>query len=144
MSIFQNNWDMVIAFGLIGIIIVVFLISRMGILPKKSLPFLIAALAAVFGIALFKRLRTDKLKDELKKREDELKKKEEKLKELKANYNVSEIKLQEMNADLERHRAAYEKELLDLKAENKKEKDRIDSLSGEELHDEFKKAFGSQ
>jgi DNA anti-recombination protein RmuC len=142
MSDFLGRYDLLIAFGLIGITVALFLIYRMRILPKKSLPYLAVALTGVLGLALFKKWRSDKLNDDLEKLEKELKKREEKLKDLKKTYKASDRKLQEIEAELDRHRAAYEKEILLIKAENKEAKKEIDALSGEELHDTFRKAFG--
>jgi len=136
--------DIAIALGLVGIIVVVFLVSRMGILPRKSLPFVVAALAAVFGITLFRRYRTSKLKEDIQRQEEELKNKEKRLQELKGRFNVSDQKLQEMIAELDNQRSASEKQILRIQADNAKEKQRIDRLSGEELHEEFRKAFGTQ
>lgn len=133
--------DTYIAFGLVAIAVVVFLISQMGILPKKSLLFVVAALAGVFGITLFRKHRVNSLLKDLKSREDQLKKREEELKELKEGYSISEQKLQEVKAKLERQRAAYEKTIMQIKAENKKEKERIDNLSGDKLHEEFLNAL---
>lgn len=138
----SGNWDLIIAFGLIGIIIVVFLISRIGILPRKSLPFVAAALAGAFGIALFRKYRTDRIKEDIKKLEGELENKEKRLSAIKENYNASEQKLNEMKSDLERSRDAYQKEILHINEKNKEEKELIDKLSGEELHDKFLKSFG--
>lgn len=133
--------DTYLAFGLVGIAIVVFLISQMGILPKKSLLFVVAALAGVLGITLFRKRRVNSLLKDLKSREDQLKKREGELTELKERYGASEQKLQEVKAELERQRAAYEKTIMQIKAENKKEKERIDNLSGDELHREFLSAL---
>jgi uncharacterized membrane protein len=49
--------DTYIALGLIGIIVVVFVVHRMGMLPKKSLPFVIGGLLALFGIHWFRESR---------------------------------------------------------------------------------------
>jgi septal ring factor EnvC (AmiA/AmiB activator) len=143
MSYFLERYDLLIALGLVGIVVVTYLISRMGLLPKKSLPFVAAGLAAIFGIALFRKYRSDNLQKELKELEGELKKKEKRLEDLKQTYNVSNEKLQEMKSELVRHQSANEKEILLISEKNKKEKERIEGLSGNELHEEFLKTFGS-
>jgi len=144
MSHFLLSYDLLIAFSLIGIIIALLLIYRMQILPNKSLPYVAFALAGVFGFALFKKWKSDKLNSELKKLEKELKKKEEKLKDIKKTYDASDTKLHKMEAELEHHRTAYKKEILLINAKNNEEKERIDDLDGKELFDEFRKAFSNQ
>lgn len=135
--------DTYIVLGLVGIAVLLFLISRMGLLPKKSLPYIAAALAGAFGLALFNKLRSDNLNEEIKQLEEDLKKREKKLEEIKITYEASDRKLEEKKAELDDHLAAYKKETLLIKEENKKEKERIEKLSGEELHNEFRKAFGN-
>jgi septal ring factor EnvC (AmiA/AmiB activator) len=134
--------DLIIAFVIIGIVLAVFLLSKINLLPKKSLPFIIAGLAGAFGIMLFGKSRMNGLRKELEEREKKLLEKEEKLKKLKDNYSASEKHLQQANAELEKQRAAYQKTILQIKAENEEEKERIDRLSGEDLHNEFLEAFG--
>lgn len=141
MSYFFKQYDLLIAFGLIGIIIMLYLIYRLQILPKKSLPYLAATLAGVFGFAFFKKWRSDKLNGELKELEKELKKKEEKLKEIKNTYEVSDREMKKFEAELDQHRKAYEKEILLIRAEKKGKKEEIERLSGDDLHDTFRKAF---
>ena len=129
--------DTYIAFGLIGIVIVAFLISRMGILPKKSLPFIVGGLVGVSGLIIFRKWRTNGLLKDLKKREEELKKMEERLKLLKEQYGASEQELEKARAELDDQRAAYEKNIILIQAKNKQERERINALEGEELHGEF-------
>lgn len=134
--------DLYIALGLVVIVIIVYLLSRMKLLPKKSLLFVIGALVGVFGLGIFNRLKRDNLVKELEKREKALKEREKKLGELKDQSDISEQKLREMKAEFERQRAAYEKEILRLKAKSKEEKEKIDKLSGDDLHDAFWDATG--
>ena len=133
--------DTFIALGLIGIVIVTFLIYRMGLLPKKSLPFVVGGLLAVFGIYLFRSAKRNGLKKELEKRGKELQE-EKKLAEMKANLNVSEEELAQAQVELDNQRAAVKKAMLLNEAENKAEKERIDNLSTEETFDEFDQVFG--
>jgi septal ring factor EnvC (AmiA/AmiB activator) len=135
--------DTYIAFGLIGILIVVFLIYNMGLLPKKGIPYIVGALLALFGIHVFREWRSKNLRRTIAELEKQIKEKEKELKESKEKYSASERDLQIVLAELERQLAAAEKTILKIREENKKEKERIDGLDGEELHDEFRKAFGS-
>lgn len=135
--------DTYVAFGLIGIVVVMFLLSKMNVLPKKSLLFVAAALAGVFGLSLLRERRTKHLRKDLEEREKKLKEQEQKLKDLHERYGLAEDKLSEAKAELERQRSAYEKAILHIREKNEEEKKRIDALSGEELHHEFRSAFGS-
>lgn len=129
--------DLIIALGLVGIVVVVFIISQMGILPKKTLPYVIGALAGLLGITLFREWRTKGLTKKIAEQEKILNEKEEKLKELKEKYMASDRELQKAKEDLEKQIAAYKKMLLQLQAETREEKEKIDQLAGEELDDKF-------
>jgi len=133
--------DLLVAFGLIGIVVIVFIVSQMGLLPKKSLPFVIGALLGAFGWTVWREKRISKLREDLKRREKALKEREKKAEELKKKYQIADEKLDELKSELERQRSAYEKEILLLKAKNAEYKKYIDSLSGDELHDEFEDAL---
>jgi len=76
-----NLVDLYIALGMLIFVVTVFIISRIGFLPKKTLPFVVGALAGVVGIVIFKRQRTNGLRKELEKREEELREREKKLDE---------------------------------------------------------------
>ena len=133
--------DLLVAFGLIGIVVIVFIISQMGLLPKKSLPFVIGALLGAFGWTVWREKRMKDLREDLERREKEIKEREKKAEELKKDYEVADEKLEELKSELKRQRAAYEKEILLLKAKNEEYKKYIDGLSGDELHDEFEDAL---
>jgi septal ring factor EnvC (AmiA/AmiB activator) len=139
---FLFDYDLVIAFGLIGIILVLFLISRMGILPKKSLPYVAIALAGIFGFVIFRNKQKRDLQkqlDELEKQIDAQKDNAEKLK------NVLGAKEEQLDKALSNHgkkEAAVKKNILLLDAKNTEEKERIENLSDEEAFSEFAQAFG--
>lgn len=137
------GYDLILAIGLIAIVLLVLLLVKIGILPKKNIPFVIAALAGIFGFTLWRESRLKKLREELEKRESELKKREEILQKLKEDYQASEKELQKARAELEKHREAYQKAILQLNAANEQEKERIDQLYGDELNEEFSKLLSS-
>ncbi len=136
--------DLIVAGALVVIVLITLLVSRMGLLPTKSLPFVLGALAAIMGFSIWRETRMKGLKNKLEKQEEALKKREEKLKELKQTYDASEEQLKNARMELENIRKAYRKALLQLKAENEREKERIDNLEGDELLNEFMSAFGNQ
>lgn len=136
-KIFQlQNYDLYIVFGLIGIVIVVFLVSRMGILPKKSLPYLGIALLGIFVIGLFRKMRTDGLKEKYKKAKADAEKTKKELEKMEKDYQISKKKRDEIIAEHEKRIAATGKHILMNEAENKARKREIEHLSGEELNKE--------
>ena len=140
------SFDLMIALALIGLILIILLFTQSREQPKKSkrnLIFIFSAVGAVFGLTLFRSYRTKSLKKELLEREENLKQQEKNLLTLKGEYETSEQELQELRAKLEEQRAAYEKMILDINTKNKAEKERINNLSGEDLHEEFMAAFGN-
>jgi len=143
------NWsaffdiDTYIAFGLIGIVVIIFLFYRLKVLPKKSIPYVAGALLALFGIHILREWKARNLWRELEELKKTIKDKEKKLQELKEKYGASEQELRQAQAELDKLISSYEKTILQLKAENKELKDHIDELDGEELHVEFRSAFGT-
>ena len=144
MSMIGSHIDIVIALALLLIIVIVFMVGQTGLLPKKSLPFLAAALAALFGIAIFRAWRKSQLLQELKKREEDLKAQDKRLDELKRKVDVSTEDLNKVKAEANKQLAAHQKEILLIDAKNKTETQRIDSLSEEQVFSEFAKTFGGQ
>ncbi len=71
--------DLFIAVGLVAVVVVVYLIYRMGVLPKKSLPFVIGGLVGILGITIFRERRMKGLRQDLERREKRLKEMEERL-----------------------------------------------------------------
>jgi len=134
--------DIYIALGLIFIVIVVYLLSRMKLLPKKSLPYLLLGLGAFLGLAFLRARKRDKILEEIEMQKKEIQKRKQKLEDLEKKSDIAKHKLDEIDAELERKREAHEKQALLETEALKKEKERIKNLSGSELLDEFAKAFG--
>jgi len=140
------SFDLVIALILIGLILIILLFTQTREQPKKSrrnLVFIASAIGAVFGLTLFRSYRTKSLRKELLEREENLKQQEKALVAIKGEQETSEEELQQLRAKLEEQRAAYEKTILDINTKNKAEKERINDLSGEDLHDEFMTTFSN-
>lgn len=127
--------------GLILLVGVIFVLIKWRILPKKSLPFLIAAIAVMFGLSILRKTRMNSLRKDLKKREEDLKKKEKELKNKKDASDNSEKELNKLKADFNCDREKSEKDILKIDKDNEEEKKQIDSLSGDDLHNEFRKIF---
>jgi hypothetical protein len=133
---------MTIAVGLIITALLAIFISRLNILPKKSLPFIILALFGGFGIFVWKHSREKALRKELEKLDKEIKEREKRVKVLREKARISDDEYQNVLKKLENQRNIYKKSIMEIKAKNKEEKMRIERLSGEELNDEFLKAIG--
>jgi uncharacterized protein HemX len=135
--------DLIIALGLIGIVIVVFLLSRMKLLPKKSLPYIALALLAGLGIAYFKARKDDKVKKEIERLKEDIKKREAKVEELKKADAINVEKLKEISGEIDNKLATHERETLKEKAELEEEKKRLDNLTDMEVFEEYRKAHGA-
>lgn len=145
MSRFLGGYaDLVIAGGLVLIAIVVFLLSRMNLLPKKSLPIVAGALVGAFGIVIWRQRRIQIMRDRLKELEKELKTREDKVKELRAGSLASETELRKAQAELSAQRAALQQSILQVDARTKAERERIDRLDTNEVADEFVRRFGNE
>lgn len=135
--------DMYIAFGLVGIIVVIFLVHRMGMLQRKSLPFIIAGvLLAILGIHVFRKSRRKGLRNKLEELEKQLNEKIAELKDKKKELDISDQELQRVTEEAEKQRAAIKRELLLNEAKSKEEKERIDQMSDHEAYKEFDRIFG--
>lgn len=145
MSRFLGGYaDLVIAGGLILIAIVVFLLSRMGLLPKRSLPIVAGALVGAFGIVIWRERRTRIMRARLEELEKELKTREDKVKELRAGSLASETELRKAQAELSAQRTALQQSILQVDARTREERERIDRLDTNEVADEFVRRFGNQ
>lgn len=136
--------DLTIAFGLIGIAVIVFLLSRMGVLPKKSLPYVAAALVGVFGLVLFRKSRERGLRNRLKEEEERLEALEERANATRVAVEESNQQLDEALFTLQQRKEATQKEILLIRAENEKKKQEIENLSRDEVFIRFAETFGSQ
>lgn len=136
--------DLTIAFGLIGIAVIVFLLSRMGVLPKKSLPYVAAALVGVFGLVLFRKSRERGLRNRLKEEEERLEALEERANATRVAVEEPNQQLDEALFTLQQRKEATQKEILLIRAENEKKKQEIENLSRDEVFIRFAETFGSQ
>ena len=141
MSLFP---DITIAVIVLVIVVAIVLVARMGILPKKSLPYLAAGLAGVFGIALFRKLRQQDLQNDLRQREQGLKDLEARARQTRSGVDAADQQLTQALADLQRQKEATQKEMLLIQANTDAEKAAIGALQGEDLFRKFDQVFGTQ
>jgi Skp family chaperone for outer membrane proteins len=120
--------DIYIVVALLVAVVVVFVASRVGFLPKKSIPVILGAIAAVFGWSLFREHQVDTLKARIKDMEKRIADRDETLEKLKEERGVSEAELDAARARLDEQLAAAKKQQLLLEARNQQERDEIDKL----------------
>lgn len=136
--------ELVIALGILVVVVVLFVLWRMGFLNRKTLPIVGGVLAGIGAVAVVREKKRGRLEAEIEAKERELAGREKRLEELKKNAELSEVELAEAQADLERQRQEHRREILRIDAETAEEKERIAALSSDELVNEFQRVFGSQ
>jgi uncharacterized protein HemX len=135
--------DITIAVVVLVIAVVILLVARMGILPKKSLPYIAAALAGAIGIALFRKLRQQDLQNELRRQEQDLKGLQTRVQQTQPSVDAADQQLTQALADLQRQKEATQKEMLLIQANTAEEKAAIGSLQGEDLFRKYDQVFGN-
>ncbi len=133
--------DLTIPLILIVVAIVVIVASRMGVLPKKSLPFIAGALASVFGLSLFKQLQDKSRRSALLQREKDLDALAARARATAAATNAADLQRTAALAELQRQKEAVQKETLLIEARTEAEKQEISKLQGVELFERFVKTF---
>ncbi len=135
--------DLTLAIGLVIAVVGVILLHSIGVLPKKSVPYVLLAIGGVFGIAWFRDRQARGLRKKLQEKEKALKELEERAEASRVEFEGQHAKLEEMKADLEKTKDALKTSMLELKAEGEEERERIASLQGEELDSEFDRLLNS-
>jgi hypothetical protein len=132
--------DLILVAALVFVAIVVALLSRIGLLPKKSLPYVGAALLAAIGWAVFRNWGAKAEKKVLDQHRDDLRKLEPPLDAARTAFAGREEALRAADAEIARHEEALKRRALRAQA---KPADRptVDQMSAQEVLDEFRKAF---
>lgn len=133
--------DLVIPLILIVAVVVIIVLLKMGALPKKTLPFIIAGVASVFGIAMFQSWRNKSMRKELEERERKLRELEKRARANAAGVAAADSKRMQAIAELQRQKEAAQKELLLIDASTTAEREQISQLHGEDLFARFIKTF---
>ena len=134
--------EITIAVILVVVALVVLLISRMGLLPSKSLPYVAGALLAVFGLAFANRLRVKGLRDAAEKRRKELEDFAKKAAVDGESADAAAARAAELNAQADRQEQAAAKSIALINAKTEKDKDAVDNLHGDELHRQLDELVG--
>jgi len=135
-------FDLLVALILVVLVVVVVILQRVAVLPRKTLPFIIAAIGSIVGLSLLDQARSRGLRDQAKRLEEELKGTEKNLADLKARAIVSDQALDQARSDLRSAVEANQKQALLLDKQLKDRHDEIEHMSGDEVAREFGKAYG--
>lgn len=125
--------DLVVALGLVAIVAVVFIGSRMGVLPKRSVGVVAGALLAVFGVFLFQRSRRRALERRAKELEERIAQRETELARWRTAYQDSMARYHQAGAALDAELAATQTELALAAARNRAERERIDAMTATDV-----------
>lgn len=132
-KLLMPNLDLLLVAVLVFVAIVVALLSRIGLLPKKSIPYVAAALLATIGFALFKSW---KRKAELNVLEDNRKKlraQEQVAEEARKKLAADEAAMAPIDAEIQRVEAAQQRRVLVADARDAARRREIEALSDEEV-----------
>lgn len=124
----MDNLDLYLAFALLLGVAIVFVGSRVGILPKKSIPLVIGAIVGLVGVEVLRDRRARALKEHLKELEDRIKKRDAELAQLEKAREISRRELDEARGRLDLQLAAAMKQTMLIETRNKAERARIDVL----------------
>lgn len=130
---FFTGYDTLIALGLGAIAVVVFVASRVGVLPKKSVPVAVGALLGLLGLSVWQSGRRKALQQEAKQIKDRIAKRDETIARLEDKYREDRTALDRAGAALDQQLAAHERELERLEARNREERADIERRSDEEI-----------
>jgi Skp family chaperone for outer membrane proteins len=135
------SYDLMIAALLALVVIAVFLLTRMKLLPSKSIPYVLGGGLALIGVAVARKYLADHLNEKLKQREKELKQREKDIDRLRQSSQASETELRRRQAELEAQREAFQRNILELRAAEQAEVKRVQEMDREKLNEEFMKLF---
>jgi uncharacterized protein YlxW (UPF0749 family) len=91
--------DLYVALVLAGAGLAIFLVLRIGALPRKSLPWLIAGIAGVAGFSIWRIKRANDLKADLERKEKEAREKDKDLAAMKTQLGAENLDLQRIEAE---------------------------------------------
>src|SRR5688572_21469464 len=121
--------DISIAIVMILVAAGVFFAVRIGVLPKKSAPFVAVALLAAIGFSMYRQKHARNLQAVLKEKEKELKKREAKLNELREQFDVSDKEATAAVAKRDAEIQAITEEIIQVRTEHKEEVEQIRNMT---------------
>jgi hypothetical protein len=136
-GLFNLSADLALAVGLVVAAAGIVFVTKIGLLPKKSVPYALLALGGAFGIAWFKSRQARTLRQRLKDEEERLKALEERLREQGARLGDADARLDAARTEVDARRAAIEESILELERTGDARIEEVSRLSGEELDAEM-------
>ena len=130
---FFTGYDTLIALGLAAIAVVVFVASRIGVLPKKSVPVAVGALVGLLGLSIWQTSRRRALQQQAKQIKDRIAERDKTIAGLEDKYREDRTALDRAGAALDQQLAAHERELERLEAANREERAAIERRSDDEI-----------
>lgn len=135
--------DIAVALGLIAFAVVIVLLARMEVLPKKSLPYVAAALASALTFGLLKAWRKSENDKDYEEKKKELDRLRANTTALAAKHKDAQRETERIQAEIDRAEETHQKAILQSEARTAAEKGRIDGLHGDDARREFMKRFGA-
>ena len=136
-----NLTDVYLAVGLFAVAVVVYLTNRVGVLPKKSIPVIVGAIAGALGFTLLRRWQGRAADAQIDLLKDRIAKRDVIIKDLETKHNAAESEFTSAKANLERQLAAAQKQRMQILTKDTTEKERIDGLTLDETSKEYEKAL---
>lgn len=137
------NVDLGIAFILVVLTVVLLFLKRFEMLPRKSWPFLLAALFGALAVALFRGAMRRQLEEQVKRKEDALKKRDAELAKMKADLQIDENDYRAAQAESRRDVDASKKQVLLIAQGREQDRQRVNLLTGDDLDREYAETMKS-
>ena len=132
-KLLMPNFDLLLVAALVFVAIVVMLLSRIGLLPKKSVPYVAAALLATIGIALFKSWKRKAELNVLDDNREKLRAQERVAEDARKRLAADEAALAPIDAEIQRVEAAQQRLVLVAYARDAARRREIEAMSDEEV-----------
>jgi hypothetical protein len=124
--------DISIAIVIILVAAGVFFAVRIGVLPKKSAPFVAVALLAAVGFSMYRQKHARNLQAVLKEKEKALREREGKLAELQKQFEVSDKEATVAVAKRDAELQAITEQILEARAEHTAEVEQLRNMTPQE------------
>jgi hypothetical protein len=128
-----DNFDVTLALGLVVAAVCVVILTQIGLLPRKSLGYVIVAAGAAIGWSWMRRRQADSRREELKKEEARLKALEGELAAAGRSLGDANVRLDAAHAEFEARRTAITESIVELDDAHRQRLAEISGLSGEAL-----------
>lgn len=140
----ESFLDLWVAGGLVVISLLLFFLSQIGLLPRKTLPYVAGVLAGGLGLVIFKSWRQRGMSQELERRKAEVDRLHKQVDTVRQTYAVTEREVAAERARLNDQIAALAKDNRELEAKLKTYAGAVQGMSRTQTQDEFDLQFGGR